>query len=169
MKYSLICFVIIIGFVLNTNAIGQIATSNATASIVQPINLLHVRDLSFGIISSGATSGTVVLAPTAPGIRSASGGATLPPGSSTVQSAMFIASGAIGSAYTITLPSAAITLSNGTHLMTADNFTSTPSGSGIFTPGSQTIYVGATLNINANQEPGVYESTEDFEVTLNYN
>lgn len=162
---------VIIAFVLNTSAFGQNAASNATAqaTIVQPINLSKVRDLSFGIISPGETSGTVVIAPTAASTRIASGGATLPPGSGTVHSAIFIASGANGSTYSITLPSAAITLSDGTNLMTVDNFTSVPSGSGSFTPGSQTIYVGATLNVNANQEAGDYESTQDFEVTVNYN
>ena len=171
MKYYLYFFGFVIGFVINTSAFGQNATSSATAqaSIVQPINLSKVRDLSFGNISAGESSGTVVLEPTAASTRSVNGGVTLPSGSGTVQSAIFIASGVNGYAYTITLPSAAITLSDGTHLMTADNFTSVPSGSGIFTPGSQTIYVGATLNVNANQEAGDYESTEDFEVTLNYN
>lgn len=164
-------FVIVIVFVFKTSAFGQNPTSSATAqaSIVQPINLFKVRDLSFGIISSGETSGTVVLAPTAASTRSASGGVTLPSGSGTVQSAIFIVSGVNGYAYTITLPSAAITLSDGTHFMTVDNFTSIPSGSGLLNPGSQTIYVGATLNINANQEAGDYESTEDFVVTVNYN
>ena len=169
MKYSLILFVIVIGCEFKTSAFGQSATSSATASIVQPINLLKVRDLSFGNIAAGETSGTVVLAPTAAGIRSASGGVTLPAWSGTVQSAKFIVSGVDGYTYSIILPSASITLSDGTHSMTIDNFTSIPSGSGLFTPGSQIIYVGATLNVNANQEEGDYESTEDIEITVNYN
>ena len=53
--------------------------------------------------------------------------------------------------------------------MTVENFTSTPSGSGTFGPGVQPICVGATLNVNANQEAGVYVSTENFVVTINYN
>jgi len=170
MKYYLYFFVVVTGFVLNTSAFGQTVTSNATAqaTIVQPINLSKVRDLSFGIISPGVTSGTVVLAPTAASTRSASGGVSLPSGSGIVQSAIFIVSGVNGYAYTITLPSAAITLRDGTHLMIVDNFTSIPSGSGLLSSGSQIIYVGATLNVNANQEAGDYESTEDFEVTVNY-
>lgn len=171
MKYYLYFFVIVIGFVLKTSAFGQNTTSNATtqASIVQPIDLSKVRDLSFGNISAGETSGTVILAPTAAGIRTASGGVTLPSGSGTVQSAKFIVSGVDGYAYSIILPLAAITLSDGTHFMTTYNFTSIPSGSGLLTSGSQLIYVGATLNVNANQEAGDYESTEDFEITVNYN
>ena len=49
------------------------------------------------------------------------------------------------------------------------NFTKIPSGSGLFTPGSQIIYVVATLDVNANQEEGDYESTEDIVITVNYN
>lgn len=164
-------FVIVIGFVLKTSAFGQNTTSSATAqaSIVQSIYLSKVRDLSFGKISAGETSGTVVLDPTVTGTRTASGGVTLPSGSGTVQSAKFIVSGVDGWAYSIILPLAAITLSDGIHFMTVDNFTSIPSGSGLFTSGSQIIYVGATLNVNANQEAGDYESTEDFEITVNYN
>jgi hypothetical protein len=168
MKYFLIFFVIVIGFV-KTSAFGQNAASSATAqaSIIQPINLSLVRDLSFGNISAGITSGTVVLAPTAASTRSATGGVTLPAGSGTVQSAKFIVSGNDGYSFSIILPAGAVTLSDGTHFMTIDNFTSKPSGSGVFDSGSQIIYVGAILNVNANQDAGVY--AKDFEITINYN
>ena len=161
---------IVIGFVLSPGAFGQNATSSSTAqaSIVQPINLSKVRDLSFGNISAGDNSGNVVLDPIVSSTRTASGGVTLPSGSGPVQSAKFIVSGVDGFAYSIILP-LAITLSDGIHFMTVDNITSIPSGSGLLTSGSQIIYVGATLNVNANQEAGDYESTEDFEVTVNYN
>jgi hypothetical protein len=170
MSKILIWFVII-GFVLNTSAFGQGVTASTTAqaSIVQPLDLSKVRDLSFGNISAGETSGTVVLPPTVTSIRTASGGVTLPSGSGTVQSAKFIVSGDDSHSYSIILPSAAITLSDGTHFMTVDNFTSIPSGSGLLTSGSQIVYVGATLNVNAHQEAGDYISTQDFEVTVNYN
>ena len=171
MRYFLILFLVITGFVFNPRAFGQIAIANgsAQARIVEPINILKVRDLNFGIISPGETSGTVVLAPTEAGNRTASGGVTLPTGSGTVNSAKFIVSGADGYSYSIVLPTIPVILSNGTETMTIDNFTSTPSGSGTFTPGSQTICVGAMLNVAANQQPGLYESIENFEVIVNYN
>lgn len=161
---------IITGLGLRTSALGQNATSNATAqaTIVQPIMVSNVRDLNFGNIAPGATSGTVVLSPTAAGTRTANGGITLPSGSGAVQTAKYIVSGVAGWAFTISLPES-ISLSDGMHFMTIDNFTSTPSGSGVLTSGVQIIYVGATLNINANQEAGIYESTENFEVSVNYN
>jgi hypothetical protein len=170
MKHSLILYVIIFGVFLNTSAFAQ-QTSAAISqvTILQPINMLQVRDMSFGNISAGATSGTVTLAPTEASTRTTSGGVSLPSGSGTVHSAKFIVSGVDGYTYSIILPSTPITLSNGTNFMTIDNFTSTPSGSGTFTSGSQTICVGAVLNVNANQEAGLYESLEEFDVTVNYN
>ncbi len=171
MIINLIFLLIIIGSVLNTSAFGQGITSSvsAEATIVQPINLSKVRDLSFGNIAPGETSGTVVLDPIAESTRTASGGVTLPSGSGQVQSAKFTVNGVADCGYSITLPSVAIKLRDGTHFMTIGNFTSTPSGSGILTLGSQTLYVGATLYVDANQEPGNYESTVDFEITVNYN
>lgn len=161
----------IIAFIgLNSNASGQNAkaVARAEATIIQPVNLLKVRDLNFGFISSGETSGVVVLAPTEAGSRTVSGGVSLPSGTGPVKSAKFIVSGSKGNSFSIILPTNPIVLSNGSAFMTLDNFTSSPSGSGTFTSGSQTICVGATLNVNANQQPGLYKSTEQFEIIVSY-
>ena len=54
--------------------------------------------------------------------------------------------------------------------MTVDNFVSNPSGTGLLSAsGSQTVNVGATLNVAANQVAGTYENTTDLKVTVNYN
>lgn len=166
----MIFIVIAFGVSFNNRTLAQI-TSNATASavIIQQISLSNVRDLSFGNISASASPGTVVLTPSEAATRIVTGGVTLPSGSGTVKSAKFVASGADGYSFSIMLPTVPITLSNGTSFMTIDNFTSVPSGSATFTPGAITICVGATLNVNANQEAGVYISTQDFEVTVSYN
>lgn len=125
--------------------------------------------MNFGKCLFSATPGTVVLDPSEAGIRTAGGGVSLLPGSSTVNCAKFNVSGAEGYSFTIKLPTSPIILSNGTNFVTVDNFTSAPSGPATFTPGALSILVGATLNVNANQEPGVYISTGDFKVTINYN
>lgn len=170
MKHTLILIIIAIGASTNIRISAQ-TSSNATASakIIQEISLSNVRDLNFGNISASASPGSVVLSPTEASTRIASGGVTLPSGSGTVTSAKFVASGADGYTFSIVLPAGPITLSNGTSFMTIDDFTSIPSGSATFTPGAITICVGATLNVNANQEAGVYVSTTNFEVTVSYN
>jgi hypothetical protein len=44
---------------------------------------------------------------------------------------------------------------------------SNPLGTGVLTLGSQIIYVGGTLTVDANQAVGLYNG--NFNVTVNYN
>lgn len=172
MRGALIILVVLVfGFVIPTNAWGQLSTANSTvqASIVRSVNILKVRDLNFGYLSSGATGGTVVLTPLEAATRSTTGGVLLQLGNASVNSAKFIVSGADGYSFSIILPVVPVILSNGINTMSIDNFASTPSGSGIFSTGSQPICIGARLNVGANQAAGVYSTTEDFAVTINYN
>ena len=53
--------------------------------------------------------------------------------------------------------------------MTVDTWTSTPTPTGTLTGGSQTLNVGATLNVPASSPSGVYTSATPFNVTVNYN
>jgi hypothetical protein len=73
--------------------------------------------------------------------------------------------------YTITLPSTNYTITDpvSTATMIVNTFTVTPSGTGTLTAGAQTLNVGATLNVEAAQTPGVYTNATGFDVTVNYN
>lgn len=149
------------------------ATATATATIITPISIEKKVDLNFGNIVANSTGGTVtiatdntpkynkVAAPSIPGTRSA---------------ASFEVKGFAGVTYSISLPQS-ITLTreggngNGNKkTMTVDNFVSNPSGTGLLSAsGSQTVNVGATLNVAANQVAGTYKNTTDLKVTVNYN
>lgn len=170
-RVFVLLFGLVLGFLIPESASGQqsTATANVMALILQPVNILKVRDMNFGYLSPGSTAGTVVLTSAEAAHRSSSGGVTLQMGNSAVNSAKFIVSGADGYPFSIILPVTPVILSNGLNTMTIDHFTSTPSGSGLFTSGSQPICIGATLNVNAYQAAGVYMTTENFEVTINYN
>ena len=62
-----------------------------------------------------------------------------------------------------------VTLSNGTETMVASNFTvSHPTGT-LSATGDETVYVGADLDVNGSQAPGLYTSTSSFSVLVNYN
>jgi len=120
-------------------------SATSTATIVAPISISKNTDLSFGnIAASGVVPGTVELTPA--GTRIPSGGATLPVVSGTVTAASFTVNGVSGYKYAIILP-VDITLvhSLGLDIMLADNLTSTPSGSGTLTGGTETIAVSARM------------------------
>ena len=137
---------------------------NATATIVTSISLAKTADLNFGNVVAGGSAGTVVM--TAAGARSSTGGASL--GSAVgISAASFTVSGLAGAGYSITLP-ASTTLNSGGNNMTVNTFTSTPSGTGALSGGgTQTLSVGATLQVGAAQPTGTYNGS--FNVTVTYN
>lgn len=147
----------------------ETATATATATIVTPISITKTVDMNFGNVAvQSTTGGTVVLAPD--GTRTQTGGVTLPVTPGTVTAASFTVNGQGTYTYAITLPSTALNLSDGaSHTMTVTAFTSTPSGTGALTAGTQTLNVGGTLNVGAAQTAGVYVSATPFNVTVNYN
>ncbi|HNY03669.1 MAG TPA: DUF4402 domain-containing protein, partial [Bacteroidales bacterium] len=85
----------------------------------------------------------------------------------------FTIEGVPGATYSITLPDNVTitnTSSGNLETMVVDNFTSDPTPTGQLSgAGSQTLYVGATVNAAASQAAGFYESLVAFDVTVNYN
>ncbi len=152
---------------------GVFATATGSATIITPISIVNAGDMNFGNIAVDATAGTVVLTSTA--TRTRTGGVTLPVTAGTVRAASFTVKGKASSTYSITLPTTALTLTSGTNNMTVNGFTSDltgalTSGTGtIGTDGTQTINVGATLNVTGSQAAGLYVSGTPFAVTVNYN
>ena len=161
--------IVLLGFATNSNAQAT-ATATATATIISRISLVKNTDMNFGNIAASAFGGTVELPPAPPTpVRIASGGVSLPATIGTVTAANFTVTGNDTYTYAITLPFFLVLTHTGlVATMNADAFTSTPSGSGLLTGGTEELYVGATLNIGANQLAGVYTSG-NFDVTVNYN
>jgi hypothetical protein len=159
--------IVMIAFTVSTY--GQVsATATATATIVTPIAIANAGNMNFGNVAVSATPGTVILAPA--GTRTTSGGVTLPVIPGTVTQAIFNVTGTPAYTYAITLPSVATTVTSGGNTMTVTAFTSNPSGTGTLSgAGAQSINVGATLNVAANQASGTYVSGTPFTVTVNYN
>jgi hypothetical protein len=137
-------------------SVGKEATGSSTGG-----------DLAFGNIIPAATAGTVIIhyASGARSFTTVTGTNLLPFGN-----AQFKVTGDAGAAYTVTLPSSAITLSNGTagatNEMTVDTFTKDVT-IGTLTGGISTFHVGGTLHVGANQNSGSYTGT--FNVTAAYN
>ena len=142
-------------------------TANANTTVIQAISISRTAHMNFGSVVAGGSLGTVVLPASASPTRSATGGTTL--GSATVVSAaIFAISGEPNNTYAITLPSSPVTITDGTNNMTVSNFTSSPGGTGTLNgSGLETVYVGGTLNVAANQVSGIYSGS--FSVTVTYN
>ena len=145
---------------------GVSATATATATIITPIAISKTVDMNFGDVAVNATAGTVVMTPA--GVRTVTGGCTLPTAIGTVSAASFTVTGLAASTYSITLPAAATTITAVSN-MTVDTWTSTPTPTGTLTAGTSTLTIGATLHVGASQAAGTYVSAIPFIVTVNYN
>ena len=174
MKKLIVFAIAILGF--SGVSFGQVnATAATSATVITPISIVKATDLSFGTLAVSPTvAGTLVLSTA--GVRDRTGGGggvTLPAVAGTVTAAAFTVSGLAGSVYSIGLPSSIIltgTVAGST--MTVDNFISNPTvaaGGVIAVGGSQTVNVGATLNVSAAQAAGTYSNAAGLVVTVNYN
>ena len=171
MKSGIRIIVTVILMVCTTSAFAQAtvaASSNAT--IITPISLAKTGDMNFGNASvSITTGGSVTVAPA--GTRTAAGGGvTLPATTGTVTAASFTVSGAPGYTFAITLPGSAVITGPGAATMTVNSFSSSPSSVGTLSAaGTQSLKVGATLNVAPGQVAGIYTNATAIPVTVNYN
>lgn len=158
---SVLALLLATGLAGQAQAAGNEATATAdvSATVVEPIDLTKDQDMSFGSFTVGDTAGTIILG--TDGSTSSTGGASTVTNGN--QAAAFTATGEDGRAYDVTLPTSA-TLSGPGDDMTADTFTDNATGT--LTGGTETFQVGATLNVNADQEPGSYSGS--FDVTVAY-
>ena len=143
--------------------VSRAATGNV--ALLSPLTVLKRTDLEFGTLAVTG-SGTAVINPVT-GARTATG-SVVPVGGS-AHAATFIATGNRNSVVNIRLPKNPITVTRagGTQTMTVSNWT-LDGNTNRRVPPSQTVEfaIGATLDVGANQTPGVYAGT--FGVTVQY-
>ena len=150
------------------SADGAVSRAVASATIVHPLQLTKVSDMSFGSLTlRGSRSGTVTLHPD--GSRSCTAGVAVS-GTGVATAASFEAEGAPGHHFTISLPHSIqlIHADDPAHTLQATHFTSFPEQSGTFQPHKTNIQVGATLHLSSSLPAGSY-SSEPFEITISYN
>jgi len=137
-----------------SSAVAATATATVGATIFGSINASTVLNMNFGALSAGPTAGTVII--TATGLRSSTGGVGLNSGSFSSPATLLLV-GIPNASFAISLPSS-ITISDGSNTMMVDNFVSVPSGTGqLDASGNQTLTIGGTLNVFANQPIGNYQ------------
>ncbi|MFV8839142.1 DUF4402 domain-containing protein [Salinimicrobium soli] len=161
-KITFILFALVAGTAFAQESDSAIA--NATADIVSPISINKEVDLTFGKVANN-TAGTVVVATdNSVGTSSLSQIGTTSP-----TAASFSVTAAKDYAYTITLPTAAVTLTNvsdNNETMTVDTFKHDAGGTPKGTGAVQTVNVGATLNVGSSQATGTYRG--QFTVSVDY-
>lgn len=149
------------------------ATAVAGGTVVTPIAIVSSVPLAFG--SFAATGGGTITVSTS-GQRAVSGVVAM--GASTASAAKFDITGEPGSSYTITHSGTAVLTNTGGggetmalakfSDLTGANATSGEATTGLLSAGgTQSLYVGGTLTVGANQAPGVYAG--DVIATVEYN
>lgn len=161
-----------------SNAYAASATSTATSTVIAPIGITAPMVLSFGKFAPGA-GGSVTISNS--GARTGTG-VILSSTSSTQTAARFDVTGEASTTYAITpsgvtaltgISGAALTLpstmalAKTSDLTGADVTTGTVAAGTLTAGGTQSIYVGGTLTVNAAQPAGVY--TGAVTVTVEYN
>jgi hypothetical protein len=164
--------VMMAGFTAKVNAQATENTA-AAAKIVTPIAISETSSLHFGTMAVLAgQGGTCVLS--TEGVRTATGGVNLSIQTPSASNAAYSVSGAVNTAYAITLP-ATISVSAGQSAsMTIDNLKARSASAGqdgltgtLSGSGNDSFTVGGILNVAAGQATGLYQGT--FDVTVAYN
>jgi hypothetical protein len=144
------------------------ASAGVSATISTPISVSKSVSMSFSNISVSPTQGgSIILDPT--GKESTSGGVSIT-NSQVGAPASFTVSGQGGYAYSVNLPTAPVSIDDSSaNLLNITTFTSSPPVSGESQSGTQTINVGATLNLEKAEEAGEFEAEIPFDIQVNYN
>lgn len=153
---------------------GQITASDnaaAFATIIRPITLTNTGELQFGVITADSDGGSVAVSPS-DGTANPSGVVLYTSGDNFIapRAASYTVTGEASYKYSITLPSADISLSGptGSTPMTVGTFLSDKAlADNTFDgTGNASFNVGATLTIGENQAAGLY--TGEFTVKVDY-
>ena len=170
-KITLLTAIVMIAFTTNAVAQSTATTTAATsARVITPITITKVVDMNFGNLVATVAGGAIVL-PTS-GARTGDAAILLGTQNGTVAAASFTVTGEIGFTYAITLPPASFNVSNSDTTpatMSVGTFVSSPSSTGSLVSGTQTLLVGATITLAANQKAGAYTNTSGLAITVNYN
>lgn len=141
------------------------ASFTASVTIIEPIGITTTSNMIFANVDA-KTGGAVILSPD--NIRTTSGGVELKEATG-VSAASFEVTGEQGFTFSLSLPENEYVLSNGYEDIIIKDFTSSLAASGNIENGSQIVRVGATIDVNSNQAPGIYTSAGPLNVTVNYN
>jgi len=153
-----------------TNAVSQVSASgHISAEVISALSAIETSQMNFGRFSPGPQGGELILTPES----TVSVLGSVYSGSGMQNAASFYVTGETGVAYSITLPSEPVTITNtsSSKTMIVDNWSSIPApthGAGMLQDGFQTVLVGATLKVGTlNDNPvGIYTGT--YSITFDF-
>lgn len=140
------------------------ATFTASVTIVEPVTITTLTNLSFSEVRAG-TGGVVTL--TADGLRNGLGGVELGEGGN-ISPASFNISGKPGTKVNLKLPVGEHLLSNGNQNIIIKDFSTNWSLNDWLKEENNILKVGASIVVEAGQEPGYYTSVQPLEIIMNY-
>ncbi len=128
------------------------------------------QSLHFGSFGAGPVAGTITVNPST-GARTSTGGITLISGAGLERNGVISLSGSTGLAITLSMANSMFNISNGADNMEINDFKfNSPAGASsvviTLATSTQTIPLGGTLNIDANQASGTYSG--NYTVNANY-
>ena len=139
--------------------------ATVTATIIITMSLTTQNNMSFGDVSPGSTSGSVILS--TQGERISTGGTTINSGE-TGNQAEFSAAGEPGAVFSVSTPASIQLTDASNNVMIVDSFTSDPTSNGqLDTSGNKTVLVGATLHVGSQQAFGSYTGLMTLNVDYN--
>jgi len=147
--------VLVVSFGTSIPVMATTITASVSATITGGIAGNASTGLSFGDVSPGISPGSVTV--DLSGFRTSIGGVTLGMSKPT-SPAIFQITGTPSRSYSISSPVALYLTDGAGNYMLVNDFTSNPTGSGglLDAGGSQTLTVGGTLHVGANQPGGAY-------------
>jgi hypothetical protein len=171
-KFTFFAAIAMIAFT-TTNSFAQSTASTTAASsatVITPITITKAGDMNFGNLVATAAGGAIVLSTA--NARSGDAAILLGTQNGTVTAASFTVTGETAFTYAITLPTGTFNVSNSDATpatMAVGTFVSSPNATGTLTAGTETLKVGATITLLADQASGVYTNAADLAVTVYYN
>lgn len=155
----------IVTMVLPMGAHAATGTATVGASLLGSLVSTTVLNLEFGELTAGPIAGTVIITPN--GIRNSTGGVNLSL-TGTSNPATFSLTGNPNATFAITLPASLVISDGGSNNMVVDAFASLPDAVGqLSATGQQTLTVGGTLNVPANQPMGNYSGVMNLTIVYN--
>ncbi|GGG42051.1 DUF4402 domain-containing protein [Christiangramia forsetii] len=140
------------------------ASFTASVNIIEPISIETTSNMNFASIDA-RNGGSVILNPDH--TRITTGDVRLENAAS-VSAAVFEVRGQNGHSYNISVPTGEFKMTNGTNEIVIKDFL-TDFKAGSKNSDTQTISLGATLQIEPEQMPGHYTTSSPIEITVSYN